>query len=97
MLLEKLITIKNLDSWAAIKPWLARSTFQYAPGVFYDPTTGVGGGGSASGNISVRTKDVHTAHRDAGNMSAVSQLHDRAQLTPPPPSPCTCTRTRTRN
>lgn len=40
ILLEKLINIKNFDSWSAFKPWLARSTFQYAPGKFYDPTTG---------------------------------------------------------
>ncbi|KAF5837223.1 hypothetical protein DUNSADRAFT_4678, partial [Dunaliella salina] len=40
ILLEKLINIKNFDSWSAFKPWLARSTFQYGPGTFYDPTTG---------------------------------------------------------
>lgn len=40
ILLEKLISIKNFDSWSAFRPWLARSTFQYRPGTFYDPTTG---------------------------------------------------------
>lgn len=39
ILLEKLINIKNFDSWSAFKPWLARSTFQYRPGTYVDPTT----------------------------------------------------------
>lgn len=40
ILLQKLIKIRNFDSTKAFKPWLARSTFQYSPGTFYDPTTG---------------------------------------------------------
>ncbi|KAL6746514.1 hypothetical protein V8C86DRAFT_1506010 [Haematococcus lacustris] len=40
ILLDKLIRIKNFDSSKHIKPWLARSVFQYRPGAFYDPISG---------------------------------------------------------
>lgn len=66
ILLEKLVRIKHFDSQKAFKPWLARSTFQYKPGVFYDPTTGAKCVDHINVTASVSPRSVHSPmHRPA--------------------------------
>lgn len=38
-LLEKLVKIQRTDTQSTFKPFLGRSTFQWAPGLYFDPTT----------------------------------------------------------
>ncbi len=39
VLLTKLIKIKSTETEKIFKPWLGRSTFQWAPGLYFDATT----------------------------------------------------------
>ena len=39
VLLEKLVNIQHCETKTTIRPFLGRSTFQWAPGKYYDPTS----------------------------------------------------------
>jgi hypothetical protein len=93
ILLEKLVKIKHFDSQKAFKPWLARSTFQYKPGVFYDPTTGAKCVDHINVTASVSPRSVHSPmHRPATAPSSFAAtqkyLHILGEVRVPDCMPC---------